>query len=63
MPRGAVTRRSGDAMPEKNLHSHLQDALAHGLSGIDRQSTLGRREAAGQQQPPRTLVSQGTAEE
>jgi len=60
MPRASgVTRRSGDVMPVKGLWSHLQDALAHALSGMDRQARTERRQAAGmtQQQPPRSLVS------
>ena len=60
MPRsGGVTRRGGDPMPVKGFWSHLQDCLQHGLGGIDRQARSQRREAAGQQEPPRTLVSQG----
>jgi len=63
MPRaGGVTRRSGDRMPEKNLHSHTHDALAHALSGIDRRN---RMQAAGlneEQEAPRTLVSGGYRE-
>ena len=62
MAKGAVTRRSGDAMPEKNFHSHVQDALAHGLGGIDQQERRGRRSSAGEQNPPRTMISQGTGE-
>ena len=57
---GGVTRRSGDAMPEKGLHSHTHDALAHALSGIDRQALMDRRKLAGTQEPPRTLVSGGS---
>ena len=59
MPRsGPITRRSGDPMAVKNLWSHLQDALAHALSGIDRQARTERLEAAGMsQQQPRSLVS------
>lgn len=61
MPRvSGVTRRSGDVMPVKNLFSHTQDALAHALSGIDRQNRRDRREAGGRQEPPRTLISGGT---
>jgi hypothetical protein len=63
MPRsGGVTRRGGDRMPVKDLWSHLQDCLQHGLAGIDRQARSQRREAAGQQEPPRTLVSQGISD-
>lgn len=59
MPRsGGVTRRSGDRMPEKGLHSHTQDALGHALSGIDRQGRSQRRQSAGVQEPPRTLISE-----
>ena len=46
-------------MAEKTLHSHTQDALAHALSGIDRQALMDRRKLAGGQEPPRTLVSGG----
>lgn len=45
-------------MAVKNLHSHLQDALAHFLSGIDRQNRMERKDAAGSQESPRTLVSE-----
>ena len=59
MPRsGGVTRRSGDRMAEKDLYSHTQDALAHALSGQDRQARSQRRQSAGVQQPPRTLISE-----
>ena len=45
-------------MPEKGLHSHTQDALGHALSGIDRQGRSQRRQSAGVQEPPRTLISE-----
>jgi len=62
MPRsGGITRRSGDPLPEKNLHSHTHDALAHALSGIDRQATSDRRRQASQyQEPPQRIVAEGS---
>ena len=50
-------------MPVKTIHSHTHDALAHALSGIDRQARTERRQAVGRQEPPRTLVSGGMTNE
>ncbi len=55
---GGITRRSGDRKPEKNLYSHTHDALAHAISGQDRQARTERRQAGLGQEPPRTLVGE-----
>ena len=52
--RTSVNRRGGGPMPEKNLWSHLQDALQHALSAIDR-SRYQEQPAEGPG-PPTTVV-------
>lgn len=51
----SVSRRGG-LRPEKNLWSHLHDALQHLLSGFDK--ALTDDEALIEQEPPKTLVSE-----
>lgn len=57
MRRASSVSRRGAELPEKNIWSHLHDALQHLLSGIDRTQRL-EGESAGDSGPPQPLTGE-----